>query len=138
MSNKFHKQEQELKHFGIRGMKWGIRGRRLMRLSSSNKNIDTGEVNARSRMSSTDSRIAGKLRGRKLNELSNEELKTLTTRLSLEKQYKELTKVDPKPGAKFVGEVLQSAGKQLAAKYIANFAEKGGERLINAILKKKD
>ena len=69
--------------------------------------------------------------------MSNEELKKLTTRLQLEKQYKDLTKTDISGGKKFISEVMQGVGKQLLTKYLANAAEKGANVLADSLLKKK-
>lgn len=108
----------DLKHFGILGMKWG---RRKARTSGP---------------SSSDSITARKLQSKKLNELSNDELKRLTTRLQLEKQYKDLSRSELSPGKKFVSDVLMSAGKQLASKYVASIMESGGESLFKLLNKK--
>jgi hypothetical protein len=104
----------DLKHVGILGMKWG---RRKARSASP----DT---------SSGDHKTSSKLKKKKLSEMSNEELKTLTTRLQLERQYKDLTKADTSAGRKFISEVITGAGKQLASKYVAN----AGESVIKTII----
>jgi hypothetical protein len=107
-----------LKHIGILGMKWG---RRKAKVSGP---------------SSSDHKTSRSLKTKKLNELSNDELKKLTTRLQLEKQYKDLTKVELTGGKKIAAELLQGAGKQLASKYIANAAE-SGIKLVTDLLKKR-
>jgi len=109
--------ESTIKHVGILGMKWGRR-----KVSSSTS-------------SSSDHQTASKLKSRRLNELSNDELKKLTTRLQLEKQYKDLTKTDLSGGQKFVADVLQGAGKQLASKYVANMGE-SAIKIITDLFKK--
>jgi hypothetical protein len=73
------------------------------------------------------------LKGRKLNELSNDELKKLTARLQLERQYKDLTRIDQTPGRKFVSEVLQNTGKQLASKFLADAITKGASSLFDVL-----
>ena len=111
----------DIKHVGILGMRWGRRK-------------GSGSAGSAPKVSA-DHTKAGGLKKKRLSELSNEELKTLTNRLQLEKQYKDLTKQDLSFGQKFVGDVLQNAGKQLAGKYVANL----GESVINtvsALLKK--
>lgn len=80
-----------LQHIGILGMKWGRR-----------KGPDN---------SSPDHSVSRELKKKKLNELSNEELKKLTNRLQLEKQFKDLTKPDISPGKKFVTDLLVGALK---------------------------
>lgn len=79
-----------LEHIGVLGMRWGHRRAPMP---------DT---------SSQDHQTTRALRTKKVHELSNDELKKLTTRLQLEKQYRELTKQDISPGQKFVTELLTS------------------------------
>jgi hypothetical protein len=109
----------ELTHFGIPGMKWGVRRKRP------------------SGPSSSDHTTARSLQGKKLNELSNEELKKLTTRLQLEKQYKDLTKVEIGGGRKFVTDVLQTSAKTIASKFIVDTFNSFDKTMVRELLKKK-
>lgn len=102
-----------LKHVGILGMRWGRR-----------KGTTTTNNN-----SSPDHKTAASLKRKKLSNMSNDELKKVTARLQLERQFKDLSKMDMSPGKKFLSEVLQGAGKQLASKYVAN----AGEAAIKAL-----
>jgi hypothetical protein len=101
----------DLKHVGILGMKWGRRS-------------------GASTTSSSDHKSANVLKKKKLKDMSNDELKKLTARLSLEKQFKDLSKKDPSSAKKFVTEVLQGSAKQLASKYLAKSIEDGLPLLI--------
>lgn len=112
---KSYKKQEVLKHVGILGMKWGRR--------------KAPGASAPDRTSS-DHKVGAALKKKKLSEMSNDELKTLTNRLQLEKQYKELSKKDLSFGQKFVSDVLVGAGKQLASKYVAN----AGESVIKSLL----
>jgi len=94
----------DLKHFGILGMRWGIR-------RGSSK-------------SSEDSLKAKTLRKKKLDQLSNQELKDLNNRLQLERQYKELTAKGVNKGRKKVSEVLSKMGGELVNSVIRGFAER--------------
>ena len=67
----------ELSHHGVLGMRWG---HRKQSLSSSKKNH---RINS-------DAEEAQKLRKKKLDELSNEELSKLNKRTQLEQTYKQL------------------------------------------------
>lgn len=107
----------DLKHVGVLGMKWG---RRKAKTSGP---------------SSSDHTTARTLQKKKLNELSNDELKKLTARLQLERQFKDLTKSDISPGSKFVNEVLFSAGKQLASRYVADAMQSAGQSIIDLFKK---
>jgi|WetSurMetagenome_2_1015567.scaffolds.fasta_scaffold1001740_1 hypothetical protein len=93
---------ENLMHFGIPGMKWGRRKARVSTTPSSDHTTARG------------------LQKKNLSELSNDELKTLTSRLQLEKQYKDLTKKEVSAGKKFVADVLQSSGKTIASKFVVD------------------
>ena len=90
----------ELKHWGVLGMKWGRRKDR----SSGTESAD--HITSRT------------IKRKKLSEMSNEELKTLTTRLQLEKQYADLNKRQVSAGEKLVGNVLSEVGKDYAKNFI--------------------
>lgn len=105
-------------HWGIPGMKWGVRRK---------------NSGGSSRPESEDHKTVKSLRSKKVSEMSNDELKKLTSRLQLEKQLKDLSASDVGIGQKFVQEVLSNAGKQLAAKYVANAVEKGLPELLKIL-----
>lgn len=80
----------EIKHFGIMGMKWGRRRGRKSQPPKSRERI------------------------------SDDELKRVINRLSMEKQYRELTKKPPSAVKKVVGEIIMTIGKE----YITNELKK--------------
>ena len=94
--------ENFLEHFGIKGMKWGIRRRLGRGKSKSSKEV--------------------------AKTLTNTELKKRITRLNMEKQYSDLAKSPPSSvakGAKIVGGIVGTAAKQTtqaAANEAADFA----------------
>jgi hypothetical protein len=101
--------QHSLQHVGVLGMKWGVHRRNP----------------------SQDSTQATTLKKKHVSEMSNEELKTLTTRLQLEKQYKDLTKTEMSPGRKFANEMLSKIGKQLLSSYIDKNLGKNFESVMN-------
>jgi hypothetical protein len=105
------KDDSVLSHVGVMGMRWGVRrGRSGRRSRPSNQKHGTD---------SEDHRKAEALKGKRTRELSDEQLKTLTKRFQLEKQFKELTKKDKSLGRKFVEDILLGAGKQALTAYSA-------------------
>lgn len=84
------KDGDELKHFGVKGMRWGVRRAR--------RNVTSSTPSAKSeRKTSADFKRVKTVRSKHPSELSNKQLKDLNERLNLEKQFKELTtKVDKK------------------------------------------
>ena len=83
-------KDLELFHYGIKGMKWGVRrkegpdGTVSSRLKGRKTADDTPD--------SDDAKKVKSLRGRKVSTLSNQELKDLNKRLDLEQNYSRLTK----------------------------------------------
>lgn len=63
--------ENELKHYGVLGMKWGVR---------------------KARPSSADAQKVQTIRKKKVHEMSNQELREANNRLELENKYKNFTK----------------------------------------------
>jgi hypothetical protein len=127
----------DLFHWGIPGMKWGIRRKMRDHMDRSVKqkygvDLAAKRAAAQARQSEDHKTVAG-LRKKKVSEMSNDELKKLTTRLQLEKQLKDLSAIDAGPGRKFVTEVLTNAGKQLASKYVASAVEKGLPELLKLV-----
>lgn len=115
--------EEGLAHYGIRGMKWGIRRSRQ-------------QINASADHTTAESaRLKAKKGGVKT--LSNAELKALVERINLEQQYARIVPPSPggkitRAGGKFVGEVLVNVGKQQATKILNDQATK----VISAAFKK--
>lgn len=109
----------KLKHFGILGMKWG---RRKSRSSGSD-------------MDSEDHKTSRSIQKKKISEMSNEELKKLTSRLQLEKQLKDLEKTEP-GAVKWLADVVSASGKQLASKYVASLSEQGAKHLFEILVKR--
>lgn len=110
--------EAVLAHFGVRGMKWGVRKRR----GSSSAPASTDSARA------TELHTRAKTGGTKT--LSNEELQHLVTRLNLEGQYTKLSPDKIHPGLKIVNDVLVSVAKQQATSYTSKYAAKGIDELV--------
>ena len=109
--------DNALEHYGIRGMRWGIRRRN----PSGKEHKDSSSISS--------------LRGKKVNQLSNDELKRLNQRLQLEQTYKNLSAKDISSGKKFVGDILLNAGKNVAAEYVASGLKYGATTLGKAVMK---
>ena len=118
--------ENELYHYGILGMKWGIRrtpeqlARARGKTKSSSSTEDTDSKNTKINTSSNTSKK------KSLSEMSDDELKRTVTRLQLESTYKKLNPEKVSAGKKFldtvtkqvVGPVLLEASKNAIRPYV--------------------
>ena len=109
-----------LAHYGVLGMKWGVR--------------------KKSRTPSSDSAKVKPLRKKHVDEMSNQELRDLNNRLQLERQYKDLTKkksIGKKAVQVFVGTAGTISGVMGAAsvykKYGTAALEKIGDWVCSGI-----
>ena len=77
---------EELYHYGVLGMKWGVRRNRSTSKSSISRKKKQ-KVDTRSE----DSKNVAQIRKKKVKQMSNQELKEVNKRLELETRYTELS-----------------------------------------------
>jgi hypothetical protein len=114
--------EDVLTHFGVRGMRWGVRrkatvGPTEVIVSDKRKKIKTsgGEGRPASR-DAVRVRTSGQIAKKSgYKALSDKELQDYTKRLNLEQQAKRLTYADSSPAKKFVLSLLGQTGKNVAS-----------------------
>lgn len=99
--------EEQLKHYGIPGMKWGRR-----KAKAALKKVKK-KVNPPKRGASEDYKKAASIRKKKIHQMSNAELRTLNERLQLERSFKDLSAKDISPGRKFAQDIIREVGKEL-------------------------
>lgn len=109
--------EDFLAHYGVKGMRWGVRGGKSAKEAPSADAAKSKAIRARAKK--------GKPRV-----LSNEELQTAINRMNLEQQFKRLT-VNEKPAVtRFISSTLMEIGKRevqaTIAKKVAKRAVRGG------------
>ena len=105
----YHKADATLAHFGIFGMKWGVRrqtgpGGVVRSLSKSSKQRSEDFIKSR------------EIKAKSYKNLSTKELKDLTNRMQLEKQLRELKVSDYTKGMDVV-KTITSVGTTIAAAY---------------------
>ena len=118
-----------LQHYGILGMRWGVRrarpksssGSRFSRKSYKNpKELKKKSVEPKKKT---------------IKDLSDNELRSKINRLELEKRYKELSGSDKQSsrGKKFVMDVLETSGKSSAIRFTTFVMNKGADKVLSEL-----
>ena len=107
--------QNELTHYGVLGMKWGVRRTeaQLARARAKRAVEEPHEDYTRAHTKKS------------VKSMSDKELKDVNKRLQAEDQYNQLTKKKVSAGQKFVTGVLITVGTQIATKYVSRYANKG-------------
>lgn len=101
---------EELAHFGIKGMKWGVRKNRT--------SSGGGESKSQSFLSKDEPTTSEWHRSRRFDHLSNKDLKARINRIEMEKKYRDLTMTKSerrrKAIKKAIGDILANTAKKQA------------------------
>ena len=97
---------ESLYHYGVSGMRWGVRRKRN----------SGGRIKGKRSQGSSDYQKTRKLKRRGSKNLSTQELKELTQRLQLERQYKDLSPGQITRGLNVV-KTITAAGTTVASLY---------------------
>lgn len=98
----------ELFHWGVKGMKWGVR-----RYQNKDGSLTSAGKKRQKQLTADEKERASRkndLKNRRT--MSDADLKKKIERLKMEKEFKSLTNEDIRPGKTFVNDVMSSAGKK--------------------------
>jgi len=102
----------ELYHYGIPGMKWGVR--RFQKYSSNFKTRRLEKKKAKAQIKKINKYQRKRAANTDISKLSNNELRELNDRIRNENQYKDNIKSSSNRGKQAVTDVLKTSGKQVA------------------------
>ena len=97
----------ELMHYGVLGMRWGVR-----RYQNKDGALTTAGKKRLSKDKDKAEKKERKVALKNRRSLSDEYLKKKIERLKIEKEFKNLAEEDISHGRKYVGEIMSSAGKK--------------------------
>lgn len=110
-------QNDYIAHYGVKGMKWGIRktpeelGRNRLVLDKGSK-IASDAKNAIQEIDKI--RKTAKKNDPQIKKMTDDELRRRINRLNMERQYSQLTQPEISKGASYVSSILSVAGSVLA------------------------
>ena len=133
--------DKVLEHIGVLGMHWGhrktspdspamirIKGQlqpktrsvqgKPVQVDQRGRNIPTPSKPSATSTVSEDHLRTALLKKKKISEMSNDEIRKLSERMQLEKQYKDVSNAQVSEGQKAVKEVLMNSAKQAAAPFV--------------------
>lgn len=123
-------EEQALVHYGILGMKWGVRRSKAeLARARGKKTSDSGD-------DSDDKKQTTAKRSKSISEMSDDELRKTVQRLQLEKQYRDLNPKQVSAGQKIVDKILKDVVVPAATEVGRNLLKEEFEKLAKKIQKK--
>lgn len=123
-------EEQALVHYGILGMKWGVRrSKSELARARGKKTSDSGD-------DSDDKKQTTAKRSKSISEMSDDELRKTVQRLQLEKQYRDLNPKQVSAGQKIVDKILKDVVVPAATEVGRNLLKEEFGKLAKEIQKK--
>lgn len=116
----------ELKHYGVLGMKWGVR---------KDRSSSAARRKAKTRGWSKDAKEVNRIKSKKVSTLTNAELRKANDRMNLERTYKSLNRTKMEKGLAFVSTLAVTSSSIItlhnnSAKLVSN-----GKKFVKFIKK---
>jgi len=119
-----------LAHFGVKGMRWGVRRDR-----GPDGTVSGGKGSIVKRQpDSEEHTVSRQLKSRSVSSLSNKELQTLVNRMNLEAQYSKLSPSVKSSGLDFVKKTLGNAAKTTIQNMLAEAIKTGAQKLVEVLM----
>ena len=118
----------EIYHYGVPGMRWGVR--------RNQKQLGRIERKSKKEGWDNDATSAAKIKTKKVSQMSNKELRDLNNRMNLEQQHKDLS-VRSSKGRAAVKGFIATAGTLAAVSSAVAIYAKHGKKAYNSIGKVK-
>ena len=118
----------ELYHYGVPGMKWGVR--------RSQKQLSRIESRSKKSNWSDDATTAAKIKTKKVSQMTNAELRKLNDRKELERKYNQLNPNAVKKGMAVAGAIAGTLGTVAAIYTNGGKVVSIGKSIVSKIAKK--
>lgn len=127
-------------HYGVKGMRWGIRKERPSSGRSGRLGSKKTGIQRTSKVEKPDTRSEARkqsdeIRKKRVSEMSDEELKQVIGRMNMERQYKQLNTELYQPGKKFAMGALKTVGNMGVAAVGGYMVKTGGKSIGSAAAK---
>lgn len=133
-SIKKKKSKSFLKHYGVKGMKWGVR---KARPTSGKKRGKTNaqriyeHVTRKKETPKATTKTSSKPAKHRISDMSDDELRSAINRMQMERTYAQLTSKEVSKGRKFVNDVMYNSAKSVATKATTAAMESALKKLTN-------
>lgn len=119
------KTDDFLAHYGVKGMKWGVRRSPAQLARARGESPPKSRAKKKPKASLVSRKSPAPVKSVPQKKMSTAELQERVNRIRLEKQYAELTAPQKSAGRKFVEEVLSTSAKATATAYTTAGMKRG-------------